>query len=185
MLYLLLYLEFFKIGLFAVGGGMATVPFLTDLSNRTGWFSHEELVNMIAIAESTPGAIGVNTATYVGYATFGIPGGIIATLGLITPSVIVVIIVAKILASFRKNHYVEGIFYCLRPATLGLVLSAGLTVFSITFFSATSSFIGGMNLREVLLFIVLLVFMVFVPKTKTGHPFWFILCSALIGICIF
>ena len=94
MIYLRLFYEFFKAGLFAVGGGMATLPFLYDISDSTGWFTHSQLADMIAVSESTPGPIGVNMATYVGYTTGGIPGAVIATLGIITPSIIIILIIA-------------------------------------------------------------------------------------------
>ncbi len=111
MLYLQLYFEFFKTGLFAVGGGMATLPFLHDMAERTGWFTAAQLTDMVAVSESTPGPIGVNMASYVGFTTAGIPGAILATLGLITPSIIVILIIAAFLRSFRENHYVNGAFY--------------------------------------------------------------------------
>ena len=93
MIYLQLFWEFFKTGLFAIGGGMATVPFLFDISARTGWFTASELANMIAVSESTPGPIGINMATYVGFETAGILGSVIATLGLVIPSIIIIVII--------------------------------------------------------------------------------------------
>ena len=133
MIFLQLFWEFFKTGLFAVGGGMATIPFLYNISDATGWFTHQDLVNMIAVGESTPGPIGVNMATYVGFLTgmdvAGVPtailGGIVATLGLATPCVIVILIIASILKSFRNNKYVDAAFYGLRPASTGLITAAG------------------------------------------------------------
>ena len=101
-IYLQLFIEFFKAGLFAVGGGMATIPFLYDISDRTGWYTHAQLIDMIAISESTPGPIGVNMATYVGFSTAGIPGSVIATLGLITPSIIVILIIAGFYNAFKN-----------------------------------------------------------------------------------
>ena len=103
MLYLRLFFEFFKTGLFAVGGGMATLPFMYDISDRTGWFTHAQLADMIAVSESTPGPIGVNMATYVGFTAGGVPGAIIATLGIITPSVIIILIIARVLKAFRET----------------------------------------------------------------------------------
>ena len=94
MIYLQLFYNFFMTGLFAIGGGLATIPFLTDMGARTGWFSAGELANMIAISESTPGPMGVNMATYVGFHLGGVPGGIIATLGLVCPSILVILIIA-------------------------------------------------------------------------------------------
>ena len=108
MIYLLLFWEFFKTGLFALGGGMATVPFLFDIGARTGWFTASELADMIAISESTPGPIGVNMATYVGFRSAGVLGGSVATIGLVTPSVIIILIVAKILSRFRNNPIVRS-----------------------------------------------------------------------------
>ena len=112
MLFLQLFWEFFKTGLFAIGGGMATVPFLQEISARTGWFTASDLADMIAVSESTPGPIGINMATYVGYTTVhnhygpfaGILGGVIATIGLVTPSVIIILIIAKFLEKFRDNR---------------------------------------------------------------------------------
>ena len=103
MLYLRLFAEFFCTGLFSVGGGLATIPFLQDIGQRTGWFTSHELANMIAISESTPGPMGVNMATYVGFTSAGIPGSVIAVLGLITPSIIVIMIVATVLRRFRDS----------------------------------------------------------------------------------
>ena len=127
MLYLRLFWEFFKTGLFAIGGGMATIPFLYDMSAATGWFTSEDVANMIAVGESTPGPIGVNMATYVGYLTGQGAGGLsgailgaaIATVGLITPSIIIILIVAVFLKNFRDNRYVQNAFYGLRPASAG------------------------------------------------------------------
>ena len=111
MIYLRLFYEFFKVGLFSVGGGLATLPFLYDISDTTGWFTHGQLADMLAISESTPGPIGINMATYVGFTTGGIPGAVIATVGIITPSIIVILLIAKFLQAFRDNKYVKGAFY--------------------------------------------------------------------------
>ena len=132
MLYLRLFAEFFCTGLFSVGGGLATIPFLQDMGQRTGWFTSHDLANMIAISESTPGPMGVNMATYVGFTSAGIPGSAIATLGLITPSIIVIIIVATVLRRFRDSKYVGAAFYGLRPASTGLIAAAGWSVISIS-----------------------------------------------------
>ena len=97
MIYLQLFYEFFKTGLFAIGGGLATLPFLSDMAERTEWFTQAQLADMLAVSESTPGPVGVNMATYVGFETAGIPGAIIATLGLVAPSIIVILIIASFL----------------------------------------------------------------------------------------
>lgn len=123
-----LFYEFAKVGLFSVGGGLATVPFLQSMGEKTGWFTNAQLSTMIAVSESTPGPMGVNMATYVGYSISGIPGAVIATLGLITPSIVVIIIIAGFLQKFRQSKTVDAVFYGLRPASTALIASAGLSV---------------------------------------------------------
>ena len=121
MILLRLFWEFFKTGLFAVGGGLATLPFLYDISERTGWFSAAEIADLLAVSESTPGAIGINMSTYAGVHTAGVIGGIVATMGLICPSIIVIIIISNVLKKFQDSKLVQKIFYGLRPASLGCV----------------------------------------------------------------
>ena len=126
MTYLRLFLEFFRTGLFAVGGGLATMPFLYHISDTTGWFSHADLANMIAVSESTPGPMGINMATYVGYVSAGIPGSVVAPLGLVTPAGVIILLVSKILSTLWQNPRVKGLFYALRPASVGLIGAAAL-----------------------------------------------------------
>lgn len=175
MIYLRLFWEFFKAGLFAIGGGMATVPFLFDISAKTGWFTNAELANMIAISESTPGPIGVNMATYVGFKTAGILGGVISTLGLITPSVIIIIIVAQILAKFRDNPIVETVFKYLRPAVIGLIMYALWQLVPLTFLGADKNIL----ILPVIAFAVLLFCLL---KFKKIHPIVWIGVGAVFGI---
>ena len=194
MLYLKLFYEFFKTGLFSIGGGMATIPFLYKISDATGWFTYDDLANMIAVSESTPGPIGVNMATYVGYITgmqkggplYATLGAVTATLGLFTPSIIVILIVAIFLKSFRDNKYVNNAFYGLRPASMGLVAAAGLSVVINNLFepeSFTNGFhLDGINWIGFGLAIVLWIFTNKVKKTKGLHPIIFIAASAVAGI---
>ena len=128
MIYLLLFWEFFKTGLFAVGGGLATLPFLYKMGARMGWFTAQKVVDMLAVSESTPGPIGINMAVYTGYTSAGILGSAAALIGIVTPSLIVIMLVAAALRAFRNNRYVEGAFYGIRPASTGLIAAAGLTV---------------------------------------------------------
>ena len=128
MIYLELFLRFFQTGLFSVGGGLATLPFLYEISNQTHWFSHADIADMIAISESTPGAIGINMSTYAGYITGGIFGGILATLSLAMPSVIIILIIARLLEKFENNPYVAKAFYGLRPASIAMISAAGINV---------------------------------------------------------
>ena len=175
MIYLRLFWEFFKTGLFAIGGGMATVPFLFDISAKTGWFTSAELANMIAISESTPGPIGVNMATYVGFKTAGILGGVISTLGLITPSVIIIIIVAQILAKLRDNPIVETVFKYLRPAVIGLIMYALWQLVPLTFLGADKNIL----ILPVIAFAVLLFCLL---KFKKIHPIVWIGVGAIFGL---
>ena len=175
MIYLQLFWEFFKTGLFAIGGGMATVPFLFDISAKTGWFTASELANMIAISESTPGPIGVNMATYVGFETAGILGGIIATIGLATPSVIIIMLVAKILTRFRDNPLVDTVFRYLRPAVIGLILFALWQLVPLTFLGAEKNIL----ILPVIAFVVLLFCLL---KFKKVHPIVWIGVGAVFGL---
>ncbi len=134
MIFLQLFIEFVKVGLFSIGGGLATLPFLYKMADKTQWFTRMDVSNMIAISESTPGAIGVNMATYAGYQSAGIIGGIIATIGLITPSIIIILIIARILNQFKNNPLVEKAFFGLRPASLAMISAAGAAVCQIAFF---------------------------------------------------
>ena len=186
MILLQLFWEFFKTGLFAVGGGMATLPFLYDISARTGWFTAAQLADMIAVSESTPGPIGVNMATYVGFSTAGIPGAVIATLGLITPEVIIILIIARVLAAFRQNRYVDAAFYGLRPCSLGLIAAAGVLVVKVAMldlerYAASGAILDLFNWKALALAAVLLVFTRLVKQTKKLHPIFFILASAVVG----
>ena len=186
MLYVRLFWEFFKTGLFAVGGGMATLPFLYSMSDTTGWFSHAQLADMIAVSESTPGPIGVNMATYVGFTAAGIPGAVIATLGLITPSIIIILIIARVLAAFRQNKYVDAAFYGLRPCSVGLIAAAGLLVvkialFDFDLFKQSGVLLDLFNWKAILLAAVLIVLTRYVKPLKKLHPVFFILGSAAIG----
>ena len=187
MIILQLFWEFFKTGLFAVGGGMATLPFLSDIGNRTGWFTQAKLADMIAVSESTPGPIGVNMATDVGFETAGIPGAVVATLGIICPSVIIILLIARVLEKFRSNRTVDAAFYGLRPCSIALIAAAGLMVAKLTFLNADALTAGAglsglLNGKAVLLGIILLVLTRWVKPLKKLHPVVFIAASAVVGI---
>ena len=192
MILLQLFWEFFKTGLFAVGGGMATLPFLYDISERTGWFTQEKLADMIAVSESTPGPIGVNMATYVGFETAGIAGAVIATLGLICPSVIIILLIARVLQQFRSNRTVDAIFYGLRPCSIALIAAAGLLVARITFLNIDALQLPGglvvlrdlLRWKEIVLAAVLLFLTRGVKRLKSLHPVLFIASSAAVGILL-
>lgn len=175
MMLLELFLSFFKIGLFAVGGGLATLPFLYELANAHTWFSIADISNMIAISESTPGPLGINMATYVGYLNSGVLGAIIAPLGEVAPSIIIITIIAGFLKKFKDNQIVKDVFYGLRAASCALVAVAGLSVVKIAFFGETFKefFWQGAIMALILYFAI---------KKLKWHPVIFIAISAVIGI---
>ena len=187
MIYLQLFWEYFKTGLFAVGGGMATIPFLYEISDRTGWFTHQALANMLAVSESTPGPIGVNMATYVGFVTGikeggisnAILGAVTASIGLVLPSLIVILIVAAMLKRFKESPLVQKTFYGLRPASTGLIAAAGLSVAVANLVDSSSL---GINWKGCILAVVLWLLTNKVKQTKKLHPIVFIGFSALVGI---
>lgn len=187
MIYLRLYYEFFKTGLFAIGGGLATLPFLNNMADTTGWFTRGQLADMVAVSESTPGPMGVNMATYVGFTTANIPGAIIATLGLITPSIIIILIIAAFLRAFKNNQYVIAAFYGLRPASTALIAAAGIGVIEIALFNEQNtgnfvSFLRSANIKAIVLAIIIIILTRFIPQTKKWHPIIFIMISAVVGM---
>lgn len=182
MLYLRLFFEFCKVGLFSVGGGLATIPFLTDLGDRTGWFTPGQLADMIAISESTPGPMGVNMATYVGFTTGGLPGGVVATLGLIFPSILVILVIAKFLQKFRQSKAVDGVFYGLRAASVALITAALLQVARIALLNEGAGLGPSLfHWPAVLLAVVIFLLLKFTPLKKL-HPIAFIGISAVFGV---
>lgn len=178
-----LMLEFFKTGLFSVGGGLATLPFLYEMSDNTGWFSHADIADMIAISESTPGAIGINMSTYAGYKTAGIPGGILASLSLAAPSVIIILIIARFLKKFRDNPHVEGAFYGLRPASIAMITAAGLNVAKVALIDLDAFYASG-NPADLFIFkAIILAVMIFIGQKKLKwSPIAFLAISAVVGV---
>ncbi len=191
MNFLILCWNFFKTGLFSIGGGLATIPFLYEMSNNYGWFTHHDILNMLAISESTPGPIGVNMATYAGYNSFGIPGGILSTLSLTLPSILIILIVARLLDKFQNNRFVKGSFYILRPASTALIVAAGFNIMLSVFFDVEKlyfesfSHLGDIfthvNWVEIIMFAIILTLFRLKPLKKV-HPIFFILASAAAGI---
>lgn len=184
MTFLRLYYEFFKAGLFAIGGGLATLPFLQAMVDTTGWFTTAQLADMIAVSESTPGPLGINTATYVGYTVAGVPGAVVATVGLITPSIIIILIIAAFLRAFQSSRYVQDAFYGLRPASTGLIAASGMSVVMMAFFRTGETELSRINFLGIVLAAVLLYLTRYCKKTKGLHPIIFILCSAVVGVIL-
>lgn len=179
-IYLLLFIEFFKTGLFAIGGGPATIPFLNEMCVKYAWFTKEELTTMIAVSETTPGPVGINMATYVGYTTAGIAGGIIATLSLVLPSIIVITVIARFLSSFKDNKTVKDAFSGIRPAVTALIATAVIGLIQDAMFTAADGSFSFSPAPTILC--VLILGLLQIKKLKNLHPvFWFI-GAAVIGI---
>lgn len=186
MIYLQLFWEYFKIGLFAIGGGQATIPFLVALSEKTGWYTIAQLTDMIAVSESTPGPIGVNMATYVGYKICGIPGSIVASIGLVLPSLICILIVAAVLQKFKDSVMVKKVFYGIRPASTGLIVAALYTLvkicmFNVNLYSVTGVISDLFNVKYLIFFAILVIAMN-IKKLKSVHPLVFVAIAAVVGI---
>ena len=176
-----LFIEFFKTGLFAVGGGLATIPFLTAMTEKYDWFTRRQLTDMIAVAESTPGPIGVNTATFAGFRAAGIPGAVTATFGLVLPSFLIILAIGRALQKYKSNPLVQNAFSGLRPASTGLIAAAGWSVLK-TALSGTDIF-GAVSLPAVILFAVIM-FLSNTKKLKSLHPAAFIGLAAVVGIIV-
>ncbi|NLI61907.1 MAG: chromate transporter [Methanosarcinaceae archaeon] len=190
-----LFFEFFKAGLFSVGGGLATLPFLYEMSYKYMWLAAEIIPDLIAISESTPGALGVNAATYVGWNAAGLPGATAATLGLVTPSVIIMLFVARSYDTFLQKKYIQDIFYAIRPAVIGLIAVVAWNLLKISLSSENvnsnvslsnilsmsdivSYLISILDIKAVILFGIIMLVM----RKIEIHPLYYILGSALIGI---
>lgn len=191
-----LFWEFCKTGLFAIGGGMATVPFLREIADKTGWFTAGQLADMIAVSESTPGPLGVNMATYVGYTVglsqlgspwMGIVGAVTATLGLIFPSIVIVLCISSFLKRFRTSTLVDAALYGLRPASVALISAAGVEIVLFAILRVDSIYqIGAAQLswKSVALAAGVYAGTNLIPKLKKLHPIWFILLSAIVGVIL-
>lgn len=191
-----LFWEFCKTGLFAIGGGMATVPFLREIADKTGWFTAGQLADMIAVSESTPGPLGVNMATYVGYTVglsqlgspwMGIVGAVTATLGLIFPSIVIVLCISFFLKRFRTSTLVDAALYGLRPASVALISAAGVEIVLFAILRVDSIYqIGAAQLswKSVALAAGVYAGTNLIPKIKKLHPIWFILLSAIVGVIL-
>lgn len=180
MIHLQLFIEFLKIGLFSVGGGLATLPFLNRLIETKEWYTAGELTNMLAISESTPGPIGVNMATYVGFHTGGVFGSLIATFALVLPSYIIIIIVAHFLQKFSENKYVESIFKVIRPVVTGLIAVAFLNIFMDLF----KNELGILKLNLIFIKIMLFLIILFLIMKFKKHPIFYIILGGIFGIIL-
>lgn len=173
MILLELFWTMFKIGALTFGGGYAMLPLIQAEVERHGWMNASELVNFIAVSESTPGPFAVNISTYVGMELAGLPGAFCATLGVVLPSFIIILIVARCYEKFRASRTVKGCMAGLKPAVVGMITTAVLSVGKTVFLP----FEMGSALCSLVIFVVSLV-LVFRKK----HPIAVILISAALGI---
>ena len=184
---LLLFAAFFKIGLFAIGGGLATLPFLFELAdnksgiNAGGWLTREIIGNMLAVAQSLPGAIGANLSAYTGLRYAHIPGAYMAALGLIAPSIIIIVIVARTLQSFRENEVVKSLFAGFRPAAAGLLSAAAFGAISLALLNAAApAWYQLIRWKETIIF-ALIFFLIFKFKK---HPIIYIIAAGTLGVIL-
>ena len=183
MTILRLIVEFFKTGLFAVGGGLATLPFLYEMGEKTGWFGAQDVLNLLAVSESTPGPIGINMSTYVGFITSGVPGAILASLALTAPCVIVILLVIRVLDKFKGSPLVEAIFKALRPASIGMITAALIGVVKESLlilpnYAGLNTLLSVFNWKGIALAVVLW----FIMKKWKTHPIAYIGIAAAVGI---
>jgi len=181
----LVFWEFFKIGLFAVGGGPATLPYLMELTEKYDWFTMEELTNMIAVSESTPGPLGINMATYVGYHTLGPVGGVISTLGLVTPSLIIICLIAAFFAKFNTNRFVKSAFSAIRPAVAAIIAVAVMSICRVTLFTQFAFTEGQLTVEPIwkcVIFAAITLVLIQIKKFKKIHPFFWFVMGAAVGI---
>jgi chromate transporter len=188
-----LFFRFFFVGTFSIGGGLATLPFLTDMGEATGWFTQLDISNMVAISESTPGPLGINMATYIGYQVledygmgYGALGCIVASLGLTMPALVTIMIIMRVLQKFRDSKIVEYVFYGLRAASVGLITAACLNVAKIAFFSGdimaeAGNFFTAIDYKSIILSAVIFFL---ATKFKKIHPIVLIILSAVVGIAL-
>lgn len=185
MTYLLLFFEFLKVGLFTVGGGLASIPFLYDMAAKYPWFTNSDIVDMIAISESTPGAIGINMATYAGFSAGGWLGSVTATVAVIIPEIVIVLIVAKVLERLTENRFVQGAFYGIRPVVTALISSALFEVVKVSLlrwdiFTQALDYTQLVDYKAVALFAILLILI----RKFHKHPVVYIAGAAVIGVII-
>lgn len=175
-----LFIEFFKIGLFSVGGGLATLPFLYELTEKFNWYTAAQLADFIAISESTPGPIGINMATFAGYHAAGILGSIVATFAIVLPSLIIVMLIARALKKFSDSKLVKDLFIVIKPVVTALILTAILQLIKISLFYAAPQASSFFNLVPINLFFYLLILFTVFKYRKS--PIIYIIVSAIMGI---
>lgn len=181
MIYLTLAWEFFKIGLFIIGGGLAALPLLFDLAGKYDWFTVSQLTDMIAISESTPGPLAINMATYAGFTTAGVAGAAVATVSILLPSLLIALLVCKVLARVSDRGWVQEMFHGLRPVVAGLITAISYSLLELAVAADKDlGFASGVNWTAAGLFLVLVAGVFWFKK----HPLVYIALGALAGILL-
>ena len=183
-----LFLTFFKIGLFTIGGGYAMIPLIQRDVVANGWLTQQQLVDFIAVSESTPGPFAINIATFVGMKTNGVLGALMTTLGVILPSFIIILVIAKYFMTFRENRYVQAALAGLRPTVIGLIAAAAVTI-GISTFTTTSIdlqnigafFADGIDYKGLILFVILFA----LSRWKKLSPILIILSAGGLGLILY
>ena len=183
MIFWQLFVSFFASGLFAIGGGLATIPFVYDMADRYTWLDHAALIDIIAVAQSAPGPFGVNVATYVGWQAAGFWGSAVAAVSLIMPSFLVILIVSLFFNRLKSSSLFETVSSMVHPAALGMIAAASWGIIKIALFTMenhgeTKSFLDFINWKAVVLFIAL----VYLTRKFKKHPVFYIALAAAAGI---
>ena len=188
MIYLTLFITFFEIGLFTFGGGYAMISLIREKVLEFGWLSEEELLNMIAVSESTPGPIAVNMATFVGSTQGGILGSLVATLGVVLPSFIIILLISALIRNFLKYKGVQAFLGGVRPCVVALILATAITMLLSSVFGFTT-LSGGfdIDLRGLIILAILVVIALIFKKIKKKKPspILMIIISAGLGMLIY
>ena len=189
MIYLSLFLTFFKIGLFTIGGGYAMIPLIeSELVRSHGWITREQMLNIFAISESTPGPFAINTATYVGSMMGGdgigrsLLGAFCATLGVVLPSFIIILIVARFYEKYKQSRIVKGCMSGLKPAAVGLIGAAVMKAVGEALIPKDTTWATAVVTPDFYVSIGIFALTCFLAFRKKLHPIWLILLSAAIGI---
>jgi chromate transporter len=178
---LFLYAHFFYIGLFAIGGGYATLPFLYQLADKSEWLSREMIWDMLAVSQSVPGPVGVNLAAFTGFQYAGVPGSLVSALALISPSVVIITIIAGVLKAFKESAVVKSVFSGIRPAGAGLLSTAGLgAIMAALYTRGAPHWYRGIRPRETVMFVVLFFLIVRFKK----HPVVYIAIAGVTGVVL-
>ena len=181
MIYLDLFFTFLKIGLFTFGGGQAMIPLIQEQVVSRGWISSREMIDFIAVSESTPGPLAINVSTYVGMETAGVLGAVLSTVGMVFPSFIIILAVAKFYEKFKKSTAITGALEGLKPAVIALIASAIITVGETVFFP--NGFNAGQIINsQFILSIIIFFIMSFLSIYKKINPIIIIGLSAIMGI---